>query len=83
MEGVSMLRFLGKTILSLALLAFVAAVSLFVVGSYIVTWPVLRLPPKSRKRAAMLQAGVSLFALSQAFAPEDNPEDPSEVVSKS
>lgn len=59
---------LGRVALSLAAVAFLTTAALFVVGSYMVTWPVLRLPPRERRVRAAMDLASAGMATMQAFA---------------
>lgn len=54
---------LGRFILLLASLAFVAALSLFVFGTFLLTWPILRLSPRDRKLRATVNLASSAMTL--------------------
>lgn len=63
---------LGRFILLLASLVFVAALSIFALGTFILTWPILRLSPRDQKLRAttnFASAAMTLFTvLGQAKA---------------
>lgn len=74
-----MIRALFKALGSLALaaagLAFLTAVSLLVLGSFIATWPILRLSPRERRlRASVELAAAGLTLLSTFAAGRDGSE---------
>lgn len=54
---------LGRILLLLATLVFVAALSIFVAGTFILTWPVLRLNPRDRKLKATMNLASSAMTL--------------------
>jgi hypothetical protein len=61
---------LAKLVFALVGMALLAAAALFVVGSFLATWPVLRLPPRQRHlRAVMDLAGAVMQAVA-VFGPE-------------
>ena len=75
----------------LATCAFLVAVSLFVIGSYILTWPLLRLSPRERRIRATVDFASSAMATLTAFtgdkamtqlAPDDadDTDDPDEPL---
>jgi hypothetical protein len=64
-------KFLGQIVLFLASMALITGLSLFLVGSYLLTWPVLRLSPEERRTKALLQAGVALMGVLQAYKPKE------------
>ena len=70
---------LGGLVLLLALAALITGVSLFIVGGYLTTWPILRMSPATRRKQAMAGLMVSLMALAQAFQPDptEAPPEPS------
>lgn len=63
-------KFIGKIVLFLASMAIITAVSLFVVGAYLTTWPIMRLSPRNQKTQALIQVAVSLMAVARAFSPD-------------
>lgn len=65
----------GAFVLLIALMAFITGASLFVVGAFLTTWPVLRLSPRGRKKAAIAQATVAAFGVLQAFQPNTDDDD--------
>lgn len=64
----------GGFVLLVTAMAFITAISLFVVGAWLTSWPILRLAPSGRRKQAVMNVAVSLFTLAQAFAPENPPE---------
>jgi hypothetical protein len=59
---------LGKLTLLLATTAFLTAVSLFLLGSYLMTWPILRKSPRNQRIEATInlaQAGMALLTTFQ------------------
>jgi len=67
---------LGRLTLLLATTAFLTAVSLFLLGSYLMTWPILRKSPRNQRIEAavtLAQAGMALLATFQK--PEDGVKD--------
>lgn len=65
-------KFVGKFALLSAGMAFLTAVSLFLLGSFLLTWPVLRMTPRDRRvRAAvdLLSAGMTAM---QVFGGSDD-----------
>jgi hypothetical protein len=66
---------LGGLVLLLAIAALITGVSLFVVGGYLTTWPILRMSPITRRKQAVAGLMVSVLALAQAFQP-----DPTEAL---
>src|SRR2546421_5984644 len=62
-----LLRLLGRGFLILASMLFLAAVSLFAVGAYLATWPVLRTSPRNARLRAMVDVGVAILGLARAF----------------
>ena len=66
-------RLFGRAFLSLAGLAFLVGVSLFLFGSYLLTWPMLRLPPRERRMQAAVQLGSAVMGAMMAFRPPGAP----------
>jgi len=65
-------RATGKLAFLLVSLTVITGVSLLLFGSYILTWPVLRLSPTNRKVKAMVDlSGAALAALAALQTPED------------
>jgi hypothetical protein len=58
---------LGGLVLLLAITAFITGASLFVVGGYLVMWPVLRLSPAGQRKAAVANLLASVMQVAQAF----------------
>lgn len=65
---------LGGFVLLLATMAFIAFASLFVIGSYLTLWPVLRLSPRGQRKQAIVNLLVSVMGIAQAFSPDDPDE---------
>lgn len=86
---------LGRFALTLATMAFLAAVSLFVLGGFLLTWPILRLSPRDRKIKATMDLAQSAMTMLTVFSqdsvekmmaealeepePEPEPEEESET----
>lgn len=62
---------LGGLVLLLMTMAWIVCVSLFVVGAYLTTWPILRQSPRTQRKQAIVNVLVSVFALAQVFGPDD------------
>jgi len=62
-----LLKLFGSIVLSLATMAFIAATSLFVVGTFLTTWPVLRLSPRDRRVRAAIDLATAGIQLAQTF----------------
>lgn len=58
---------LGKCILFLASCALVTFISLFVVGAYLTTWPIMRVSPRNARMKALMDLAVSGMALARAY----------------
>ena len=58
----SIARALGKLMLLLVSTTFVIGVSLLLFGSYLLTWPVLRLSPNNRKIRSMVDLSAAALA---------------------
>lgn len=61
----------GKLILLIAAMAFITGASLFVVGGYLATWPIMRASPRGRRVQAVSALALAVLALARAFAPDD------------
>lgn len=72
--------FVGKFALFLASMAFLTALSLFIVGAYLATMPVLRLSPRNKRVQAATGAAVAIVALIRAYGKGDTPEPEPEPV---
>lgn len=59
--------FVGKLLLFLASMALITGMSLFVVGGWLVTLPILRLSPRNRRMTALMGAGAAMMTLAQAY----------------
>jgi len=70
----SLLKFLGRILVIFATMTFIAGISLFVVGSYLLTWPLLRLSPRDRKVQALVNAATAGFGLLTVVAKEQHDE---------
>lgn len=57
----------GGLVLLVATMALITAMSLFVVGGFLATWPILRLSPRGQRKQAVVNLGVALMATYIAF----------------
>lgn len=64
----ALFRLAGRFALLLATMAFLVGVSLFIVGSYILTWPILRLSPRDQKIAALTDVAAAGMKLMTVFS---------------
>ena len=64
-------RATGKFAFLLVSLTVITGVSLLLFGSYILTWPVLRLSPANRKVKAMVDLTAAVMAALATLQPED------------
>ena len=64
----TMFRGIGRVALLLASMAFLAGVSLFVFGSFLLTWPLLRLSPRDRRVKAGVDFASSAMTLLTVFS---------------
>lgn len=62
-----LLRGTGKLIIGAATLGIMAGVSLFLVGTYVLTFPVLRKSPKARKLRATVDLASALVTTLAVF----------------
>jgi uncharacterized membrane protein len=58
-----LLSLIGRTVLFLASMALIAGVSLFIVGGYLTTYPILRLSPKNQRVQALVGLGAAVMTL--------------------
>lgn len=63
----SLFKGVGKLFLLLAAMAFLALVSVFVIGSFILTWPVLRMSPRDRRLKSSMDFASSGMTMLTAF----------------
>ena len=63
-------RATGKLAFLLVSLAVISGVSLLLFGSYVLTWPVLRLSPTNRKVKAMVELAGAVMAALATLQPE-------------
>ena len=75
-------RATGKVAFLAVSLAVITGVSLLLFGSYIMTWPVLRLSPANRKVKAMVDLTAAAFAALAALQPEGKEGDATDQVPK-
>ncbi len=64
----TMIRGCGRFALTLATMGFLITVSLFLVASYLLTWPLLRTSPRERKLRASAEVAAAVMGAIQAFA---------------
>jgi heme A synthase len=62
--------FAGRWVVALLGLAILSVASLFVVGAFLTTYPILRLSPRDRRVKAALNAALAIAALAACFKPE-------------
>lgn len=65
---------LGRLVLLLALAALITGMSLFVLGGWLTTWPILRLSPRGQRKAALTNLAAAVMGVATAFAPEELPD---------
>lgn len=65
--------FAGKFALFLAGLAWLTFISLFVVGAYLASWPIMRVSPGNRKVTSLMGLAVSGMAAARAYGLTDSP----------
>lgn len=61
----------GKFALFLAAMALLTGVSFFVVGAYVVSWPIMRVSPRSRRVQALMGLGVAVVTAARAYGLEN------------
>lgn len=74
---------LARLVLGLVGMALLAAAALFVVGAFLATWPILRLPPRQRHLKAGLDVAVALAALVAAVKADELAGDVEKPTPKS
>ena len=62
----------GGVILILASMAILTGLSLFVVGGFLTTWPIMRMSPQNRRVKSVMDLAVSLMALARAYGKDEN-----------
>lgn len=67
-----MFKGLGKLALWAATAAFLTAVSLFVFGSFLTTYPILRLSPRDKRIRVTSDLAVAAMAAIQTFSQKDS-----------
>lgn len=74
----SLARGLGKLTLLLVSLTIITGLSLLLFGSYLLTWPVLRLSPRDRKIRVLVDLSSAAFAALSALQPpqHENADEP-------
>lgn len=60
-------QFIGRIMLSIATMALMIGVLLFVVGGSLTAYPIMRLSPKARRTRAAVNAAASIMVALQAF----------------
>jgi uncharacterized membrane protein len=59
---------LGKIILGLASMLLIAFVSLFVFGSYLATWPIMRLSPRDQRLRTLMNLATAILSTVQVWS---------------
>lgn len=67
-----MFKGLGRLAVWAATAAFLTAVSLFIVGSFLMTYPILRKSPREQRIKVTADLAVAAVAAIQAFANRDD-----------
>lgn len=63
-----MIRALGKLAISIAILGFLSAVSLLLLGSFLMTWPIMRKSPRDAKIQATVEMASAVMGAIQVYA---------------
>jgi len=71
----SIARGVGKLTLLLVSLTVITGVSLLLFGSYLLTWPVLRLSPNNRKVKSLVDLSAAALAALAAMQPPEKAEE--------
>lgn len=59
--------FVGRIVLFLSSMALITGLSLFVVGGFLMTWPILRLSPRSARTKSLMQLAVAIMGTVNAY----------------
>ena len=62
-----LLALVGRGFLLLASMAFLTGVSLFVVGAYLATWPLMRKSPRNARMQSVIDMAVALMGVVRAY----------------
>lgn len=66
-----LLTLVGKFALFLAAMALLTGVSFFVVGAYLMSWPIMRVSARGRRMQAIMGLGVAVVTAARAYGLED------------
>lgn len=75
-------KFAGKFALFIAGMAFIVFISLFVVGAYLATWPIMRVSPRSRRLTSLMELATAAMGAARAYGldkftePDENAPEP-------
>lgn len=73
----ALIRGLGRFALTLATMGFLITVSMFLVASYLMTWPLLRTSPRERRLRASAELAAAVMGAVQAFTGGEDDGDSS------
>lgn len=74
------MKTIAKFALFLATMAFLTAVSLFLVCSFCLTWPIMRKSPRERRIRAVAETAAAMTSMVQIFAQERSEREDMESV---
>lgn len=60
-------KFAGKFALFIAGMALLTFISLFVVGAYLATWPIMRVSPRSRRLTSLMELATAAMGAARAY----------------
>lgn len=66
-----LLGIVGRFALFLASMAFLTAVSFFVIGAYVASWPITRISPRNRRMQSVVGLAVAGVTVARAWGLED------------
>lgn len=60
-------KFAGSFALFIAGMALLTFISLFVVGAYLATWPIMRVSPRSRRLTSLMELATAVMGAARAY----------------
>lgn len=68
--------FAGRFALFIAGMALLTFISLFVVGAYLATWPIMRVSPRSRRLTSLMELATAAMSAARAYGLDKFTEPP-------
>lgn len=68
--------FAGRFALFIAGMALLTFISLFVVGAYLATWPIMRVSPRSRRLTSLMELATAAMGAARAYGLDKFTEPP-------